>query len=735
MSFRLVHRWLGLVAGAVALLLGLTGVILAIDPVRDAAQAVPAEPGLPVATLVQRVAATVPGAEEIRRLPAGDIVVYAFDGDRAHAALVDPADGRVLGEVQPSALSRWVKNLHRSFLLGDGGRLAAAAVALAMFVVSLSGLVLLLRRLGGWRRLAARVHGSVLQRVHVLTGRVVVVVLLLTSATALVMSAATFGLLQLEADADPDLVSQPGAQPDLPPAALPLLQELRVAQLRKLNFPAAADPEDTWRVVTAQGQGWIDRRSGQTLAWQPSTLTQRGYDWAVLLHTGEGAWPWAIVLGLMGGSIPVFWVSGLMLWREARRQTPRIARNSALAQADVLIFVASENGSTWGFAQALHDALVRNGHAVHTAALEHFAVGAAARQVFVLAATYGDGQAPAHAARALERIARQPAGMALVTVLGFGDRQFPAFCAYAEALDQTLRAKGWAQLLPLERIHQQSAQQFALWGQTLAQALGEALTPDYAPRVPPTTALRLLSRQDYPGAKGEPAVILRLGWPQQSGWARLLGRGWPRFEAGDLIGIVPRGSAVPRYYSLASSRQDGFVEICVRRIDGGVCSTYLHALQPGDAVQAFVRSNPSFALDGVRRRPVVLIGAGTGVAPLAGFIRNNARRVPMHLYFGARDPARDFYFGNEIKGWLGEGRLASLKTIFSRTPGGGYVQDALRGDAAQLRDLVARGAVLRVCGSRPMAKGVAETLDAILSALGLSVRQLKTAGRYAEDVF
>jgi len=193
------------------------------------------------------------------------------------------------------------------------------------------------------------------------------------------------------------------------------------------------------------------------------------------------------------------------------------------------------------------------------------------------------------------------------------------------------------------------------------------------------------------------------------------------FAAGDLIAIVPPGSPVPRYYSLASGSADGFVEICVRHLAGGVCSTFLLGLQPGEQVQAFIRENPGFALP-ASRRPVLLIGAGTGVAPLAGFIRRNERRVPMHLWFGARDPARDYYFRPEIERWQAEGRVASVRTAFSRVPdGGGYVQDALRRDAGRVRELVSRGALVRVCGSRPMAHDVAEILNQILSALRLSV--------------
>ena len=735
MFWRQIHRWLGLVAGTVALVLGLTGAVLSLDPVLSRWQAQPTPAGLTVAQLADRVAANTPGAEEIRRLPSGEVVVYAFDNGQARASRVDPASGQVLGAYQPSATMRWFKNLHRSFLLGDAGRWAAAGIALAMGLISVSGLVLLARRLGGWRQLAGRVRGTLTQRLHVVTGRVVLVVLLLTSVTALTLSAATFGLVTLDAAPEPEVASSAATTGELPVAQLPLLRELPLRDLRKLNFPSADDPADTWQVTTAQGQGWIDRHSGQTLAWQPASTAQRINDWAQLLHTGEGAWAWAPVLGLAGLCIPMFWVTGVMLWWQARSQRPRLASNSAAAQADTLIFVASESGSTWGFAQALHAALVQGGHRVHSAGLEDFTVPASARQVFVLAATYGDGQAPAHAARALERIARAPVTSAHVTVLGFGDRQFGAFCAYAEALDAALRERGWPSLLPPARIHQQSAQEFARWGEQVGEALGEPLNLQYRPRIPRTSELELVSRQDYPGGAGEPAAILRFQWRKSSGLDRLSGRAFPRFAAGDLLGVLPPDGAGPRLYSLASSARDGFVEICVRRRAGGVCSGYLHTLQPGARIQAFIRPNPAFTL-GATRRPVMLIGAGTGVAPLAGFIRGNAGRTPMHLYYGVRDPALDYFFEADLQRWLDEQRLASLNTSFSRAPqGGGYVQDALQRDAPRLRALMAKGAIVRVCGSQAMARGVAQALDAILGTVGLSVQQLKAHGRYAEDTF
>src|SRR5690606_24891867 len=103
---------------------------------------------------------------------------------------------------------------------------------------------------------------------------------------------------------------------------------------------------------------------------------------------------------------------------------------------------------------------------------------------------------------------------------------------------------------------------------------------------------------------------------------------------------------------------------------------------------------------------------------------------------GARRLVEDINFGTALRHWLEEGRLSALPTAFSRIKdGGGYVQDALRRGAERLRVLVAKGAVVRICGSRPMAAGVAVALDDFMIPLGLDVRRLRERGRYAEDVF
>src|SRR5690606_34188201 len=145
-----------------------------------------------------------------------------------------------------------------------------------------------------------------------------------------------------------------------------------------------------------------------------------------------------------------------------------------------------------------HAALTKAGKRVHVAPMSTFAPGRtrAAQHYIVLAATYGDGDAPASARGFLDRLgALAVAPSAPVAVLGFGDRSFPRFCAYAEAVDAAARAKGWETVLPFDTIDRQSPQEFARWGRALGQALGIRLELDHQPVAPRTTALTLLSRR------------------------------------------------------------------------------------------------------------------------------------------------------------------------------------------------------------------------------------------------
>jgi sulfite reductase (NADPH) flavoprotein alpha-component len=732
---RAIHRWPGLLALAVVLILGLSGAALSVFPAAERLMAPQAEATQSVADLAARVAAAHPGLEQIRRSPSGKVTAWWFDGNTPGSAVIDPATGVDVGSADPNPVELWLTNLHRSLFLDDTGRLVMAAGALAMLALAVSGAVLVARRAGGWGRWFSRLRGPLAGRLHVEIARLSVIGLAMSAITALWMTASTFDLL-------PDGATRP-AEPaavsgltGMPLADMEGLQDVPVSALRDLTFPYPDDPQDIFTLHTDAGTGLIDQGTGEILSWADPGPWERVSEMIYMLHTGQGAALIGLILGLMALGVPVMGATGVIIWAAGRRGRPGIANNAPAGRAGTVILVGSEGGSTWGFAATLADALRQAGQSVHVAPMSGFdpARHPRAERFLVLAATYGDGDAPASARGFLDRFGRLAVPSAPLAVLGFGDRSFPGFCAYAAAVAQAARAKGWAELVALDTVDRQSPQDFARWGRALGAAMGIDLELAHQPAVPMTQTLTLVSRQDFGAEVQAPTAILRFTLPGAGLWARLTGRGLARFAPGDLIGIVPEGATVPRFYSLASGSRDGFVEIVVKRHPGGLCSGQLTSLEPGDTVRAFLRRNPGFhAARG--RAPLILIGAGTGIGPLAGFIRANARRRPVHLFFGLRHPDSDFLYRDDLAFWQAEGRLDRLTTAVSRGDRPHYVQDALRNEAAQVAEAIRKGAQVMVCGGRDMAQGVARALDDILAPMGLTPAMLKAEGRYVEDVY
>ncbi|MFH1553599.1 MAG: PepSY domain-containing protein [Pseudomonadota bacterium] len=733
---RRLHGLPGIVLAPALTVTALTGAVLSVQPALDrlVAPAISAE--VSVADLAALVAARHPGVSAIRLRADGSLTAAFDDGDTRGVERIDPATGAGLGPYAVSETTRFLTNLHRSFLAGDAGRVAAAIGALAMLGLSVSGLALLARRLGGMGALLRPIRGTPAQRWHGELGRLAAVGLLLSSLTGLWMSAGTFGLIPEAQGTSPAVIASGGAP--VPLGTLAGLKAVTLQDMRTLSFPDPADPADVFTLVTGEGERRVDAATGATLALTPATALERINDLVRMLHTGRGAWVLGLLLGLASAAVPVLGVTGLILWLRRRTARPRIAPNVPARMADTVILVGSEGNSSWGFAGTLHAALTAAGHKVHTAAMNDVtATHLAAPRLLILAATYGEGAAPQSAKHFLPRLARLQ-GRPAVAVLGFGDRSFPHFCRFAREVADALDARGCPQLLPMKRVDRRSAQEFAQWGHDLGDVLGHDLVLTHVAEPPKTAPLVLAGRELYGEAVGAPVAILRFQAPSdpRTGAPGRL----PGFEAGDLVGIVPPGQekpgdGMPRFYSLASSTHDGVLEICVRLREGGLCSTFLHALAPGATIDAFIRENPTFR-PAKGRAPLILIGAGAGIGPLAGFVRANAAGRPVHLYWGGRSAASDFLYEHELAQHLAERRLTTLRTAFSRDPNGSaYVQDRIAADAPRLRELMKQGAQILVCGGRDMAEAVTRALEPVVRPLGLDLPTLKSSGRYVEDVY
>lgn len=108
-----------------------------------------------------------------------------------------------------------------------------------------------------------------------------------------------------------------------------------------------------------------------------------------------------------------------------------------------------------------------------------------------------------------------------------------------------------------------------------------------------------------------------------------------------------------RHYSLASHpEEDPYLEMHIRLHQKGRMSAHvMQELAPGHKIRVAGPSGTCF-YEGVHaQQPLVLIGAGTGLAPLYGVLRDALRsghRGPIRLYHGARD-SKGLYLHDELK--------------------------------------------------------------------------------------
>lgn len=141
--------------------------------------------------------------------------------------------------------------------------------------------------------------------------------------------------------------------------------------------------------------------------------------------------------------------------------------------------------------------------------------------------------------------------------------------------------------------------------------------------------------------------------PLGAGVVRLLVEPREDFEyrAGQFV-TLHRSDGLARSYSVASLPEDGRLEFHVRRIPGGRMSSWIHDdLRVGETLEYAGPFGSCFYVEDARSKPLLLAGAGTGLAPLLGIVRDALRREhagSIRLYHGALRP-ESLYHVRELR--------------------------------------------------------------------------------------
>ncbi|AQR71916.1 nitric oxide synthase [Janthinobacterium sp. LM6] len=798
-----MHWLIGITAGTVLVIIGLSGATLAfkdelLDVMNPGVRHVAVETRAP---LTPGQLSNIAAAEHGQRVAS--ITMYAEAGAaprlffapkngqrRGESIYVHPYTGAAQPALAGAGFFEWTESLHRWLLLPrEPGRQVAGALALCLLGLALSGLYLRWpRRPLDWRTWLtfdpALKGRSFLWNLHAVAGTWCLVVYVALTLTGIYWS---YDVVRDNIDAwagkPPRTAQAPtkkgSAKKDAPPVDLgpawsSFQQHAAGWTLASVRLPTRAGEavQFTWLASDAPHER---ARSRMSIAAADGAVTENEpYSQQALgarlvniiypLHMGTYfGLPGRIIVTLASLGLPLFAITGWMLYLGRRKAKRAVQAQRALLAGmpgktdtglPTLVAYASQSGQAERLALESARALQQAGVAVDVQSLDQFDP-AQLRQyerALIVASTFGEGEAP-DGTRRFARLLQQTSGTPLAGLdfgmLALGDRHYSAFCGFGHALAQQLQTLGATPLFPLIEVDKHDPAALAGWSTALARCSGSAIDAIGVQEAASYGEWRLARRVLLnPGSQGGELHEITLTGPAGASW-----------EAGALAEIIPcnadgsDGDAsnahhAPRSYSIASLPSDGELQLLVRqeRHAGeenqghGLGSGWLTRFAPLDAaIRLRLQANPAFA-PALVDVPCIYIGNGSGLAGLRSHLRARQRAglARNWLLFGERQQAFDSVCGAELQGWLDAGHLVRLDRVFSRDGADArkreYVQDRLRASAGELRDWLAQGAIVYVCGSlQGMAAGIDAVLQEMLGQEGLDA--LLAAGRYRRDVY
>lgn len=207
----------------------------------------------------------------------------------------------------------------------------------------------------------------------------------------------------------------------------------------------------------------------------------------------------------------------------------------------------------------------------------------------------------------------------------------------------------------------------------------------------------------------------------------------------------------PRLYSISSSPlvdatsctvTYGVIDEVAKSGNGryvGVTGSYLSGLTTGDEVLVSVRAtNKYFHLPAeISSTPVLMFGAGTGIAPFRGFIQERAQQItagrtlaPAIMYMGCRSSSSDRLYSDEMDKWVKLGAV-DIRYAFSQeshaSEGCKYIQDRVWKEREDVIRLWRAGAKVFVCGGPAVSEGLSDVSQKLL------LESMKSRGQDMSD--
>ncbi|MDQ8140726.1 PepSY domain-containing protein [Chryseobacterium sp. CFS15] len=640
-------------------------------------------------------------------------------------AYIDPLTGKILGKpVEKSKFINWITSLHRSLFLKETGRFAVGVVSFLLMIISISGLILIIKRQNGIRHFFDNIKKDFFsQYLHVVSGRVLLIPILIVSLTGTYLFMHRFELIP-KGKNEKIAHKITNSETQIKLADFPIFKETKLSKVKKIEFPFIEDDSEEFFVLKLKDREiTVNQINGEIVKEEKYPLTIIYENLSLTLHTGRGSVVWSIVLALSSVGILLFIYSGFVI--TFKRTKNKIKNKYKSENAEIVIFVGSENGSTLGFANKIHTQLLSDGKKSFITELNQYKFYPKAEQFIIFTSTYGLGDAPTNASNFKKLLKEFPQNQSVkYSVVGFGSKSYEGFCGFAIEVDQLLSEQNWAEpQLEIFTVNDKSAAEFTEWAKqwSYKTMIPLATAPSlYSEKIPSLKKMKVIGKSEIVDEVTTFKVILK---PNSL----------VKFKSGDLLAIYPENDHKERFYSIG--KVNGAIQLVVKLHENGIGSGFLHRLQENQEIKARIIKNSEFHFP-KKASEVIMIANGTGIAPFLGMIDEQTGKMKTHLYCGFRKSSEltvnyEYFAHENIK----KGKLSSFNLAFSREEKSQYVMDLVERDAELFTNSLENGGFIMICGALKMQHDVEDTLRKLCTLKNKDYETYKLNGQILTDCY
>lgn len=698
--WRYSHLSLALVSSLFILVLSITGVILAFEPVSEALVKNPTvdDTNISVAELHENLRVHYDEILEVTVDPSGHIITSVIENGKEETFYINPLSGLKTGEIiKREAIYSVATNLHRSLFLKTPGRLLIGIFSFLLFLISITGFILFLKRQKGFKKIFSKlIRDDLFSFFHLQMSRIFFIPIILICLSGVYLSLLRFSLIPNET-APPNPIESV-LIPEISPEDFAVFQDLKLTSLKKITFPFFKDPDEFFQLSLLTKDLQISQYTGEVVAETYHPWVNVFSIFMLDLHTGRSNVLWSIILGASSFSILFFLYSGFAI--SLKRRSGRIKNEFGKRESNIFIGVASENGSTLVFARLFQQALSKVNLKAHIFPLDHIADFKNMEHLVLFAASYGDGDPPSNAQRFIKKLETLNFGDPFnYSIVGFGSLAYPNFCGFANDISMALERIKSAKLnSEFFTINNQSFESFTNWSTKWSSKNGYPKLNIQNPKPSSDTKKTNIFNVVKTNSIEDHFLIEFKNFTKT------------KLKSGDLISIKPPESERPRLYSLASL-SNANLAIGVKRHEMGACSHYLSSLGENAKFKGQIVENKKFHLPKTKK-DILMIATGTGVTPLLGMLQSKKTENSTYLYWGIKTPKTEELYQNLLNPLKAKKVITEFRLAYSQTgERKEYVQDLITKDQLLVTGLLKRGGIIMICGSISMQTEVTKLLN------------------------